>query len=229
MFCPADALSWLRFAHDHAGWVLPLAVVTGAHAQKLTEGDVGLARVVERKRLGQILLREDARAQAVGNLVVKFVKHDAAGDAGEGLAGGGHVRIGVAMGPAEVFFEDEITVADDEQPAVLRAAFADVIGGLKLGDVETGKIANLLRVGERSPSPIAVGWGEIIVGAAGASCQGENQNGDADAAHQFGIRHGNVYRLRQAGLPGRQNAKKPGASSQEPEENCCEEAQKMQK
>ena len=48
---------------------------------------------------------EYLRLEAVGDFVMKFRKHDAAGDAGVGLAGGGHVGIGIAVGAAKIIFE----------------------------------------------------------------------------------------------------------------------------
>jgi hypothetical protein len=66
------------------------------------------------KRFGEKFLGEDFGAQPVGDFVMEFVEHDAAGDGSVGFAGGGHVGVAVAMGAAEIFFEAEVTVTDDK-------------------------------------------------------------------------------------------------------------------
>ena len=63
----------------------------------------------------------------VGDLVLKLLEHDPAGNAGKRLAGGRHVRVRIAMRPAEILFEDEIPVADHQQPAILSATLGEVV------------------------------------------------------------------------------------------------------
>ena len=64
------------------------------------------------KRFRQILFGEDLGFQPVGNLVVLFLQHDAAGDAGVCLADGSHGRGGFAISFAVILFVDQETVPD---------------------------------------------------------------------------------------------------------------------
>ncbi len=162
----SDVLAGRRFhrrslAIDDSNRRLAFAVVAGGHAEQLAEFDIRLAGVVQRKGFREIFLGEDERVEAVGDFVVKFLKHDSASDAGEGLAGGGHVGIGVAMGASEIALEDQIAVADDEQAAVLGATLGEVIGPFKRGLIHPGQLATLGRIVQFAPSAGAVGGWEI--------------------------------------------------------------------
>ena len=165
----ADVLSRLGVeregpAHHDGGRRLAFAVVAGGHAEQLPQRDVRAARVVERERLGQELLGEHLRVEAGGNLVAKFLEHDAAGDACVSLAGRGHVGVCVAARATEIFLEDEVAAPHDEQAAVGRAALADLVGAFQPRQVHAGLFADFLRVLQGPPAPGAVRRREVVGG-----------------------------------------------------------------
>ena len=80
----------------------------------MAEADIGFAGVAERERFGQEFLCVDLRVEPLGNLRFELLQHHAAGDTREGLARGSHVRVGVAVGFAEIFLEHEVAFADHD-------------------------------------------------------------------------------------------------------------------
>ena len=113
-----NVLAWHRLKRDdlpvHDAGAGAFAVVAGRHAEKLAEGDFSFPWIIEREGFGEIFFGKYFCIQAVGDFAAKFLEHDTAGNAGVSLASGSHVRVGIAMGAAEIFLEDEIPVAHDE-------------------------------------------------------------------------------------------------------------------
>ena len=113
--------------------------------KQVAELDVRLARIVQRKCFGQVLLGEDLGFQAFGNLVVLLLEHDAAGDAGVRLAHRGHRRQGFPIALAVILLVDQVAVARHEQTAVLAAAGGIVEGPVELLQVHARGLADLRR------------------------------------------------------------------------------------
>jgi len=175
----ADVLSGRGRERDHLALPdprrLPFAVIAGGHAEKLAQRDVGAARVVERKRLGQILLGEDFGVQPVGDRVPVLGQHDAAGDAGERLAAGGHVGIGVAERPSGIFLVDQVPAPHDDQPRVLGAPLGLLPRLVELGEIHPRDVADRARLLQRPPAPRAVGRGIVVLGQGRAEDQRREQ------------------------------------------------------
>ena len=62
------------------------------------------------------------------------------GDAGERLAAGGHVRIGVAAGASEIPLLAKVAVVDGEQVVISGGALRDVIRWHQLVEVHASEI-----------------------------------------------------------------------------------------
>ena len=198
-----EVLAWNRlernhFAVDDAGGGA-FAVVPGGHAQELAQGDLGFARVIKREGLWEEIGGVDFLVESVGEAFLFFVEEDAAGDAGVGLTGGGHVGVGVSAGLAEVFFKDEVAVADDEETAVGGGgALHSGVGSVEAFEVHSGELADGIGVAEGAPAAFGVGGGEIV-GSGGGGGGGERAERGGEQGeegfHEAGKIGDGVYRV----------------------------------
>ena len=165
----ADVLAgdWLELLRllifDVAARRLAFAPVARRHAKELAERDAGLARIVEREGFRQILFGENLGVEPGGYPLLELMQHDAARDAAERLARGGHVGIRVAAGAAEVALENEVPFPHDQQPAIRGGALGDGVGRFQLREIHVGEFPGVLRGLRLTPSAFAVGRRKINV------------------------------------------------------------------
>ena len=138
-------------------------------------------RVAERERFGQIFFGEDFGFQAVRNLVVFLLQHDAAGNAGERLADGCHIGMRFAVPFAEIFFVNQVSVPHHQQAAVLAGFLLEFESLIQTGKVHARYFANLRRAAERAPAARTVRRREVVV--ASAECHWQAQQHQAE--HTF--------------------------------------------
>ena len=163
----------------------------------MAEADVGLAWVAEREGFGQEFLGVDLGVEPIGKLGLELLQHDPAGDAREGLAGGGHVRIRVAVGLAVIPFEDEVTLAHHEQAPVVGIGPLGRPGRLlQASQIDAREGAGLRGVLGRPPATLGVGRRKV-----GGRGQGSAEEKEVEEAH--GGRRGRVRaRARDRGRAG---------------------------
>ena len=139
-------------------WTGLLPANAGRDRQQLSQLDVLLARVGQRKRLRRkVVRREDLLVQAVGKQLRPLGQQNADGDAREALAARGEIRRRVAMAQAEVVLVDQPAVAHHQQAAVLRAPLDELERLVELLPVHAGDAANLLRILQRAPAACGIG------------------------------------------------------------------------
>ncbi len=143
------------------GWSVGCGLNPRGHGEQVAELNPGHARVAERKGFGQILLGKDLLCQAIGKAAALFGQHDSAGNAGEHLADGIHIGVGFPVAAAKILLVDQVSVADDEQAAVLTAGLGVLKRLIQPGFVYAGAIADLRGGLKDSPTACGVGRGEI--------------------------------------------------------------------
>ena len=154
------------------------AADTARHRQHLTEGDLGLARIVEREDVGRhVLRRENFLIESVGDETGLLLEHDADRYAGKRLAAGGQFRKRFAVAAAEVALVDQVAVAHNQQSAVL-AGLLDVFEGLvEFRGVDAGFVADFGGIGKGAPAALGIG-SRIVVFAVSGCGLGQRQQQD---------------------------------------------------
>ncbi len=108
-------------------------------------------------------------------------QHDAAGNAGEGLADGRHIGMRFAVSFTEVFFVYQVSVAHHHQAAVLAGLLLEFEGLVQAGKVHARYFANLRRAAQRTPAARTVRRREVV--GASAECHWQAQQRQAE--HTF--------------------------------------------
>jgi hypothetical protein len=141
------------------------------------ELDVRHLRITQGEGCRQKFPGKNLLRQSVWKTIEVLRQHDAAARAGKHLPNGIHIGVGFPVCSAEVLFVDQVSVAENQQAAMLARGLRILERGIKPALVDAGGGTNFGSLVQRTPAAICVRRREVgIIFSLSASRQVQKRN-----------------------------------------------------